>query len=201
MNIIKSARHGLSMPLANAIRKARTDKKEVKLTGVKIINEKKNDFYDIVVSPLDAFDSFTDLLLVVFIPKIKHQQRKNQSMQQNDANRILELEKELKETQDYLQSTIEELETINEELKSSNEEAQSANEELQSANEELETSKEELQAINEELYNTNFELQGKIGELTKVNDDINNLYSSTQIATIFVNKQLQITRFTPATKN
>ena len=89
------------------------------------------------------------------------------------------------------------METSIEELKSSNEELQSANEELQSSNEELETSKEELQSVNEELATVNTELQQKIDELSRASSDLNNLLASTQIATIFLDGDLQVRRFTP----
>ncbi|HUR21599.1 MAG TPA: PAS domain-containing protein, partial [Vicinamibacterales bacterium] len=88
--------------------------------------------------------------------------------------------------------------TSNEELKSSNEEMQSVNEELQSANEELETSKEELQSINEELTTVNAELQTKLGDLSRANNDMNNLLAGTGMGTIFVDHQKRIQRFTPA---
>jgi two-component system CheB/CheR fusion protein len=92
----------------------------------------------------------------------------------------------------------EEYETAIEELKSSNEEMVSVNEELQSTNEELETSKEELQSVNEELQTVNHELTVKIEELDRANSDLQNLYDSTEIAAIFLDRNLIIRSFTPA---
>ncbi len=112
--------------------------------------------------------------------------------------RIAALKQELRAKEEYLQTTNEELETSNEELKSSNEEMQSVNEELQSTNEELETSKEELQSVNEELATVNAELQQKVLDLSRANNDMNNLLAGSGIGTIFVDYQLHIQRFTPA---
>jgi len=107
---------------------------------------------------------------------------------------VAALQQELRAKEEYLQTT-------NEELKSSNEEMQSINEELQSTNEELETSKEELQSVNEELATVNAELQNKVIDLTRANNDMNNLLAGTGIGTIFVDHGLRILRFTPtATK-
>jgi two-component system CheB/CheR fusion protein len=105
------------------------------------------------------------------------------------------LERELLSTRESLQATIEELQTSNEEFKSANEELQSTNEELQSANEEMETSKEELQSLNEELTTVNAEVEAKALELSRANDDILNLFNSTQIATLFLDNQLLIKRY------
>jgi len=105
--------------------------------------------------------------------------------------RVTTLEQELQSTKQYLQTTVEELEASNEELKSTNEE-------LQSTNEELETSKEELQSTNEELGTVNTELQEKIDEVTSANNDLNNLFASTEVGTIFLDTDLRIKSFTPA---
>ena len=85
----------------------------------------------------------------------------------------------------------------NEDLRSTNEEMQSVNGELQSTNEELERSKEELQSVNEELATINAEMKNKISDSSQINNDMNNLLAGTNIATIFVNHQLNVTRFTP----
>ena len=111
--------------------------------------------------------------------------------------RIEELTTELQAKEEYIQSTHEELESANEELKSSNEEMQSVNEELQSTNEEMETSKEELQSLNEELATVNNELHIKVQDLSRANNDMNNLLAGTGIATVFLDSQLRILRFTP----
>ncbi|MEN9579305.1 MAG: hypothetical protein RJA70_2314, partial [Pseudomonadota bacterium] len=115
--------------------------------------------------------------------------------------RIDELERELRFAKKNHEGATEELQISNEELKSANEELQSTNEELQSTNEELGTSKEEMQSLNEELQTVNAEIQGKVEELSRANNDMKNLLNGTNIATIFLDNQLNIKRYTEQAKN
>jgi len=108
-----------------------------------------------------------------------------------------ELEAELELTRQRLQSLVEEYETSQEEMKAANEEMQSANEELRSTMEELETSKEELQSMNEELQTVNQENRHRVEELAQLSSDLNNLFAATDIATLYLDKDLRILRLTP----
>lgn len=122
------------------------------------------------------------------------------SLAGDDTNLAERLEEELIRTKEQLQTTVEEYESSNEELQASNEELQSMNEELQSTTEQLETSKEELQSVNEELIIVNQELKEKVDELDRANSDLQNLMASTEIATLFVDRELKIQRYTPKTE-
>jgi two-component system CheB/CheR fusion protein len=103
---------------------------------------------------------------------------------------LLSLEAELRSAKESLQATIEELETSNEELQATNEELTASNEELQSTN-------EELHSVNEELYTVNGEFQMKIEELTELSADMENLLASTEVHTMFLDRDLCVRKFTP----
>ncbi len=105
-------------------------------------------------------------------------------------SQLAALEAELGYAKETLNATIEELETANEELQDTNEDLLAANEELQSTN-------EELQSVNEELYTVNAEYQRKIAELTELTNDIDNLLQSTDVGTVFLDRDLCVRRFTP----
>lgn len=111
---------------------------------------------------------------------------------------ILQLEEQLRLSQEDLNAAIEQLATSNDGLVSANEELMSVNEELQATNEELETAKEELQTLNEELSTVNQELQFKVDALDHAHSDIENLLNSNAVATLFLDRDLKVKRFTPA---
>lgn len=197
VNILKMARRELQTKLASALIKAVRQRTTVVCEAVQIAPEDNSGIFsvDVVVQPIREPDSAQDLIMVVFEEKphtVKSAQVDTGPEESLESDpRILSLENELQATKEYLQATIEELETANEELKSTNEEIQSTNEELTSTNEELETSREELVTMNSEL-------QSKVIELSILSSDMENLFASTAIGTIFLDIRLCIRRFTPA---
>jgi two-component system CheB/CheR fusion protein len=202
LNVIEMAREGIRHELASAMRKAKLQKRQVSLGGLQVKTNGGSQEITLTVKPVRGSDGVGELVMIVFedtAPKQVRLGKVKGTLAPKAVRRISQLEQELRYSQEHLQTTIEELETSNEELKSSNEEMQSTNEELQSTNEELESSKEELQSLNEELITVNAELQGKIEELSRANDDMRNLLDSTRIATIFLDSDLRIKRFTSET--
>lgn len=108
------------------------------------------------------------------------------------------LDAEIERLKLQLRETVEQYEASTEELKASNEELQAMNEELRAATEEIETSREELQSINEELTTVNNELKSSVDQLSHANSDMHNLMDATAIATVFVDREMRIMRYTPA---
>lgn len=201
-NLLAMAKPGLKSALSNAIRTAEIDGTEHKVKDISLDDDdEENEKVNLIVRPLpDAEINHRRLLLVIFekiFTAVAHGTVTTSRLAKQKKTRdIKRLEKKLQFTRETLQTTIEELETSNEELKSTNEELQSTNEELQSTNEELETSKEELQSLNEESVTVNVELQSRIDELVAAHDDIKNFLEATEIATVFLDIDFNIRRFT-----
>ena len=203
-NIIDIARKSVRLDLRAAIGDARRTKSTVVRQDINVETADGIQCINLMVRPAPEAGAAAGLYLVRFqevsSPKTLDQATAGGRSSRPDEPLVQHLEDELKSTREKLEASVGELEHANEDLRSSNEEVLSMNEELQSSNEELQTSKEELQSINEELETVNTELTHKVVALLKANNDSKNLFESTQLATIFLDKKLCIGKFTPAAK-
>lgn len=198
-NIYAMAREGLQQVLPSAFRKALQSYEPVLIQNIRIGSEKGDTMTDVTIQKLEKPESIRGLIIIVFadLPPVNEEKTTAKtSGTRKSTGRIKALETELQRSSEELQTTREEMQTSQEELKSINEELQSTNEELQSTNEELTTSKEEMQSLNEELQTVNIELQSKVSDFMNANNDMKNLLNSTEIATLFLDKGLNIRRFT-----
>lgn len=199
VNLHKMLPDSIVIAINTAIRKSIKEKVGSVYKGVRLRQGNKIRKVVVLVKAfqMDKLDAKKYYLIVFFEHSIEELANKKvsdfTSTTKNSAL-INDLEQELKETKENLQLTIEELETSNEELQATNEEMLAANEELQSTN-------EELQSVNEELHTVNAEHQEKIQELANLNADMDNFLKSTEIGTIFLDKNLRIRSFTPAIKD
>ena len=194
----------LDKPLRGAVRtvvlQTFASGKRVIHDGLSILLNGHERSLRLIVEPLAEDDGKVEMCVLAF-NELEPAPRTTESIPDgkpgSELARLRTLEEELRGTRVQLHTAIDLHETASEELKSANEEYQSVNEELQSANEELETSTEEMQSINEELQTVNAELNSKNTALNLVNSDIRNLLDSTQIATLFLDRDLHIRNYTP----
>ncbi|MCF8227970.1 MAG: PAS domain-containing protein [Bacteroidales bacterium] len=199
MNIFAMLRPGFQNDFAIAFRKVLMKKESVVLNHVKIGTNGGSLTLNVDLLWIDKPEPLVGKVLIIFsdVPKNAAIEIKGKKGGKNKTSvREAELEEELQHTREQVQNITEEMQTSQEELKSANEELQSTNEELQSTNEELTTSKEEMQSLNEELQTVNAELQSKVDEYSRINNDMKNLLNSTDIATLFLDKELNIRRYT-----
>ncbi len=197
-DILKLVPEDLAIPLATGLQHVKKHGKETAYKSIHLRDEdgKTSQIINLSVAPVPG-RSGSEQLIAIFLEKDAQKISITENIDEYDIDkemhqRIEDLEQELQYTRENLQATVEQLETSNEEL-------QAANEELLASNEELQSTNEELQSVNEELYTVNSEYQAKIQELTELNNDIDNLLRSTEIGTVFLDEELCIRKFTPAT--
>jgi two-component system, chemotaxis family, CheB/CheR fusion protein len=199
MNIFAMLREGLRDELHHAFRKAVTNKETVVLHHLRVINNGLSTVVNIDIKWVDKPELLYGTLMIIFA-EVKEVTARGPAAKargnSKDSARDKEMQAEVLRMREVMQNSLEEVQTSQEELRSTNEELQSTNEELQSTNEELTTSKEEMQSLNEELQTVNAELQAKVDDYSRVNNDMKNLLNSTEIATLFLDKELNIRRYT-----
>lgn len=195
LNLLRMLPTHVSTILHLEIKKAWQSKQKVIVRNIQFQNENTAQLFQVLIKPdnLAVGSSYTTIVISENASEgVANTITANTINLGNLANEyIFAMEAELSETKNNLQVAVEDLETANEELQSSNEELLSANEELQSSN-------EELQSLNEELHTLNTEHQAKIRELTELNDDLVNYFRSTDIGQVFLDRELNIRKFNPA---
>jgi len=199
LSILDMAREGLRTELASLVHRAVSEKKPVTHEGIRIKYNGGFQVISLTVAPITEPEVPPGLTMIIFRETATTSEETRRGAGRQGRGRISLLQEELLLNKERLQTIIEENETTNEELKSANEELQSNNEELQSTNEELDTSREEMQSLNEELTTLNSELQDKNNQVVKANDDLRNFLNRTDIAILFLDDELKIRSYTPAT--
>ena len=198
-DLFAMAREGMRTKLRSAIQRAVQENALVSVAGGRAKHDGVTVRFSIDVQPV--LSDGEPLLLICFVEEPKRERLLSPALEEPDLPRVADLERELAATRVELQAAIRNLEISGEEQKAINEEALSANEEFQSTNEELLTSKEELQSLNEELTALNSQLQETLERQRTTSNDLQNVLYSTDIATLFLDRALQIRFFTPAIKS
>jgi two-component system CheB/CheR fusion protein len=196
-NIHAMAREGLRHELGRAFQKALRDRSRAEQIHARLKDGGVAQAVDVTVEQLHEPEAMRGMVMIVFADVALSPAEKPSGKHTRIPAVESRLAQELLHAREEIRATREEMQTSQEELKSANEELQSTNEELQSANEELTTSKEEMQSLNEELQTLNHELQAKVEDESRANNDMRNLLDSTDIATLFLDEDLKVRRFTP----
>ena len=199
LNLFAMAREGLRYELMGTFQKALRQKDAVTRKNVKVGTNGGVQAIDLTVQAIAEPEALRGLVMIVFTEVTTPPEPKRSAKAKGpsaSSARVAALEGDIEQARQELQTTREEMQTSQEELKATNEELQSTNEELQSTNEELTTSKEEMQSMNEELQTLNAELQHKVNDTSRLNNDMKNLFDSTEIATVFLDPALRVRLFT-----
>jgi two-component system, chemotaxis family, CheB/CheR fusion protein len=198
LDLLAMARQGMRTKLRSAMQQASKEGVQIVVPGGRTTLDGQPASFSIAIQPVRHDNE--DLLIVCFVDDPKPEPRRKGPGAGDEGPLVAALEKELEATRTELQGAIHNLEISSEEQKAMNEEALSVREEYQSTNEELLTSKEELQSLNEELTALNSQLQETLERQRTTSNDLQNVLYSTDVATLFLDRDLNIRFFTPATK-
>ncbi len=197
-NIHVMARPAIRTQLAVALRQAVKERTSVEVRGLRM-EANATHLLELTVEAIEDPKALGGMVMIIFrevaAPPTGKSRRKTPAGTIDPA-----IGAELMRSQEEIKALSEAMRTSEEERRAAIEELQSTNEELQSANEELTTSKEEAQSMNEELQTINAELQSKLDALALAQSDMQNLLNSTDIATLFLDKDLNVRRFTEQVK-
>lgn len=196
-NIISAVRPELQLELRMAIFQALQGNQSVESRTVRIVRDGRPYYVKMIARPAHDAEAGAGFVLVLFDEFEDTMARSGAEEGNGKDPVVMQLERALERSRDELRATIEQYEAFSEELTASNEELQATNEELRAAVDELEVNREELKSVNEELLTVNAELKRKVDDTTAVKDDLQNLMTSNDIGTVFVDCELCIKRTTP----
>ena len=197
-NLLTMVPQSVRRKMKSALERASRENSRDLTSGIRMTRDGTVISFNLDVLPVENEGEL--LLLVCFVERAEQQWDESSPRRADRELGSGALEQELRATRTELEEATRNLESSSEEQKAINEEALSVNEEYQSTNEELLTSKEELQSLNEELTALNGQLQETLERQRITSNDLQNVLYSTNVATIFLDNDLNIRFFTPATK-
>jgi two-component system CheB/CheR fusion protein len=196
-NLLHVIHPDLRLELRAALFTARREQTSAAARHVRVTLHDAVRLVDLLVEPIGT-PEWAQGYSLVLVNDVGAAAESGQEVAPDADDVVRQVEADLERTRAQLRGMVEQYETAVEEQKSANEELQAMNEELRAATEELETSKEELQSVNEELTTLNLELHHKVDEVSQAHNDLQNLIASTEIGTMFLDRQLRIKRYTPS---
>jgi len=189
-NIHVMLRPDLRATIGLGLSEALQTDQSVVINGLSIPGD-SHHLLQVIVQPLQTPASLAGMVMVIFkecdVPTLPTD---------DPADPQASLQAKLHSAHTMLQALRQEMKASKDHMLALNESLKFSNEELQMTNEELTTSKEESQSMNEELQTINTELQTRLDDLALAQSDMQNLLNSTDIATLYLDNDLNVRRYT-----